>query len=105
MCGAAAESILLALAIDHRGNAREVLREYRTAQGRVRVENHLLGQVGEPTRSRFRAFMDLLNFWRDDSSHGTLSTIADPEAYDALSRLLRLAHFATDHWAVLTSKR
>jgi hypothetical protein len=48
--------------------------------------------------------MDLLNFWRDDSSHGTPSTISDIEAYDALSRLLRLAHFTSDHWALLTGK-
>lgn len=102
MCGAAAESILLALAIERRGDAGAVLREYRTSGGRARVEKHLLGQVGDPVKSRFHMAMNLLNYWRDDSSHGTLSAIGDPEAFDALSRLLRVAHFATEHWATLT---
>jgi hypothetical protein len=105
MCGAAAESILLAVAIDRRGDADPVLRDYRASGGRARVEKNLLGQVGEPTSSRFRTFMDLLNYWRDDSSHGTFSTIADLEAFDALSRLMRFARFATDQWVVLTGKK
>jgi hypothetical protein len=46
MCGAAAESILLAVAIERRGDADAVLRDYRTGGGRTRVERNLLGQVG-----------------------------------------------------------
>jgi len=104
MSGAAAESILLAAAIARRGDANSVLKDYRTAGGRARVEKSLLGQVGEPTSSRFHTFTDLLNYWRDDSSHGVASTIAEPEAFDALSRLMRFAHFVNDQWAALTGK-
>lgn len=104
MCGAAAESILLAVAIDHRRDAEAVLRDYRASGGRTRVERSLLGQVGEPVSSRFRMFMDLLNYWRDDSSHGIASAIDEPEAFDALSRLMRFAHFVSDQWATLTGK-
>ena len=81
MCGAAAESILLAVAINRRGDAASVLRDYRTGGGRNRVERSLLGQVGEPVSLRFHMFMDLLNYWRDDSSHGVASTIDEPEAF------------------------
>jgi hypothetical protein len=104
MCGAAAESILLAVAIARRGDEAAVLSDYRASGGRARVEKSLLGQVPEPVRSRFHTFMDLLNYWRDDSTHGVVTTIGDVEAYDALSRLLRLAHFASDQWTVLTGK-
>ena len=104
MCGAAAESILLAVAIDHRGDAEAVLRDYRASGGRTRVERSLLGQVSEPVSSRFRMFMDLLNYRRDDSSHGVASTIDEPEAFDALSRLMSFAHFVSDQWVALTSK-
>jgi len=45
-----------------------------------------------------------LNYWRDDSSHGVASTIDEPEAFDALSRLMRFAYFVSDHWAALTKK-
>jgi len=102
MCGAAAESILLAVAIDRRGDEVSVLKEYRAGGGRARVEKGLLGQVAEPVSARFRTFTDLLNYWRDDSSHGVSSTIGEPEAFDALSRLMRFALFATDQWALLT---
>jgi hypothetical protein len=104
MSGAAAESILLAAAIARRGDDGSVLRDYRSAGGRTRVERSLLGQVGEPTSSRFHMFMDLLNYWRDDSSHGVASAIDEPEAFDALSRLLRFAHFVNDQWPALTGK-
>jgi hypothetical protein len=104
MCGAAAESILLAVAIDRRGDTESVLRDYRAGGGRTRVERSLLGQVGEPVSSRFHMFTDLLNYWRDDSSHGVASTIDEPEAFDALSRLMRFAHFVSDQWTVLTGK-
>jgi hypothetical protein len=105
MCGAAAESILLATATARRGDADAVLRDYRASGGRSRVEKSLLGQIAEPVAGRFRTFMDLLNYWRDDSSHGVATTIGDIEAYDALSRLVRLAHFATDHWSILTGRQ
>jgi hypothetical protein len=104
MAGAAAESILLAAAIKRRGDEAAVLKDYRASGGRARVEKSLLGQVEEPIAGRFRTFMDLLKYWRDDSSHGIATTIGDIEAYDALSRLLRLSHFSSDHWAVLAEK-
>jgi hypothetical protein len=104
MCGAAAESILLAVAINRRGDAASVLRDYRAGGGRTRVERSLLGQVGEPVSLRFHMFMDLLNYWRDDSSLGVATTIDEPEAFDALSRLMRFAHFVNDQWAALTGK-
>lgn len=104
MCGAAAESILLAAAIARRADEDAVLKDYRASGGRGRVEKALLGQVGEQVANRFRTFMDLLNYWRDDSSHGMATIISDIEAYDALSRLVRLAHFANDHWSALTGK-
>jgi hypothetical protein len=104
MCGAAAESILLAAAIERRGDADSVLKDYRSAGGRSRVEKSLLGQVAEPASSRFHTFLDLLNYWRDDSSHGVASTIDEPEAFDALSRLLRFGRFVNDQRAALTGR-
>jgi len=46
--------------------------------------------------------MDLLNYWRDEAAHGGLSDISEFEAYEAMARLLRLAHFVDDHWDELT---
>ncbi|MGE0862502.1 MAG: hypothetical protein AB7P34_01270 [Vicinamibacterales bacterium] len=47
MCGAASESIMLALAIERFGEAR-VLQDYSRAGGRAKVRNMLVGQMSTP---------------------------------------------------------
>jgi len=103
MCGAAAESILLHLAIQKRRNEDEVLKLYRTASGRKRVEDILLAGTSSQTSNTVRNLTDLLKYWRDDASHGIASDISEFEAYEAIARLLRFAHFATDHKTELTN--
>jgi hypothetical protein len=103
MCGAATESILLHLAIQKRGSEEEVLKVYRSASGRRRIEDLVLVGVPDTLARTFRNLTDLLKYWRDDASHGVASEISEFEAYEALARLLRFAHFASDHQAELTS--
>lgn len=103
MCGAAAESVLLAAAITRTGDEPRVLRTYRSAQGRSRIQNLLIGKAPGPLASRFRNLIELLSYWRDESSHGTASEISEIEAFDALGRLLRLSHLVSDQWDELTT--
>jgi hypothetical protein len=102
MSGAAAESILLRIAITKEGDEERVLQIYRRASGRRDVENLVVGQARQPLAGQFRNLMDLLKYWRDEAAHGTVSEISEFEAYEAMARLLRLAHFADDHWNELT---
>lgn len=98
MCGAAAESILLAVAVAKRGE-EEVLRTYRSASGRSKVENDIvLGQAREELRREFRGYSGLLKYWRDEASHGRASKITDNEALTSLALLLRFAQHVNDHW-------
>ena len=103
MSGAAAESILLRVAIAKEADEKQVLQTYRSANGRKRVENLIVGQLRDPLASQFKSLMDLLKYWRDEASHGGVSDISEFEAYEAIARLLRLAHFVDDHWDELTS--
>jgi len=103
MCGAATESILLRLAIEKNGDEATVLKMYRSASGRQRVENLVLTGANAMLATTFRNLTDLLKYWRDDASHGTASEISEFEAYEAIARLLRFAHFAEDHRAELTA--
>lgn len=103
MCGAAAESILLALAVEKSGNENQVLAIYRSASGRRRVTQELLRGLPSQTATSFTELTALLNYWRDDAAHGTASEISEFEAYEAIARLLRFAHFASDHWDELTT--
>lgn len=104
MSGAAAESILLKTAIAKTGDEEGVLKKYRSAMGRQAVENIVVDQLKKHLADKFRNLMDLLKYWRDEAAHGTTSEITEFEAYEAMSKLLRLAHFAQDHWDELTAE-
>jgi hypothetical protein len=104
MCGAAAESILLAVAIAKEDDTDKVERLYLASGGRKKVENLLLGQQSKPIQEEFLGYMSLLKYWRDAAAHGRRSGIADNEAYTALAVLLRFAQFANDRWADLIGK-
>lgn len=101
MCGAAAESIVLAVA-SARTSIEKTEKEYLGSGGRGRIEKLILGQQPEAIRSEFRGYMSLLKYWRDAASHGHRQGIGDNEAYTALAVLLRFAQFATDRWDELT---
>jgi hypothetical protein len=102
MCGAAAESILLATAIAKR-DERSVLDMYNGARGRSRLENLLIGQAREQLRREFQGFLALLKYWRDEASHGGASRIGDNEALTSLAFVLRFAAFVRDNWDELAT--
>jgi hypothetical protein len=102
MCGAAAESILLAVATAKSGNEGTVLATYRSTSGRRRVVDSVIGQARSMIAEPFRSATGLLSFWRDDAAHGLASEISEIEAHEALARFLRFAQFATDNWDQLT---
>jgi hypothetical protein len=103
LSGAAAESILLAIAIVKSGDEQRVLAEYRTASGRRRVTNAIVGNVTKPIPEHFTTALSIISFWRDEAGHGLRTTISEIEAYGALSHLIRLAQFSTDNWGTLTA--
>jgi hypothetical protein len=103
MSGAAAESILLRLAIEKLGDEEKVLSIYRKASGRKHVTDALVGRASEAIAGPFRMALNVIGFWRDEAGHGAHTTISEIEAYGALSHLIRLAQFSIDNWAALTS--
>jgi hypothetical protein len=104
MCGAAAESILLATAVAKRTKPEvEILREYQTGKGRGRLENLVVGQASKQVQEEFRGYKNLLKYWRDESAHGKVSNISEAEAYTSLALLLRYAMFVDDRWQELTT--
>jgi hypothetical protein len=103
MCGAAAESILLAIAVAKVKDEGVVLAEYRSSAGRKRVTDRIGGQLKAGLRGRLETFVGLLSYWRDDAGHGLESSIGEPEANLALLHLLRFAQFADSEWDALTA--
>lgn len=104
MCGAAAESILLQLAIAKTGNESETLKLYRRSDGRKKIEDLIVGQQKGGMKADFEACFALLKYWRDESAHGRRSEIGEAEAFTSLALLLRAAQFAHDNLDTLTTK-
>jgi len=97
MCGAAAESILLAAAIAKSKDEAKVLKTYAAANGRSRVENMLIGQATKDIKRGMLGLTNLLKYWRDEASHGLATKITDNEAYISLMLLLRYSMFISDN--------
>jgi hypothetical protein len=102
MCGAAAESIILALATAKRGDERAVLEIYVARNGRSEIEKLVLRGVDALTERSMRSYFDLLKHWRDSASHGRAVNILEAEAFTSLLLLLRFVLFANDRWETLT---
>jgi hypothetical protein len=106
MCGAAAESVLLAIAVAKVADEGEVLKRYKQSDGRRNV----MRLIFDPSKQsllerRLQTGFNLLAYWRDETAHGRFSTIGNLEAYDALGRLLHLSFLAWDNWQELTGRR
>lgn len=104
MCGAAAESILLATAIAKSKNENDIRKIYCSANGRNKVENFIVGKIKDPLQREYRSHTNLLKYWRDESAHGRVSKINENEAYTSLALLLRFAMLVTDNWEELIKK-
>ncbi len=102
MCGAAAESILLAVAVAKSGDERTTLGLYKSSNGRRKVIDQIVAQARQAISEPFRSATGLLSYWRDEAAHGLTSTISEIEAHTALARLLRFAQFTADNWEEIT---
>jgi len=102
MCGAAAESIFLAVACQKSGDSAATEKKYLAQGGRGRIEKRIVGQQPAHVADEFRGHVTMLKYWRDSASHGRGSGITDNQAYTSLAMLLRFAHFVNDRWDELT---
>ena len=71
MCGAAAEAIMLAVAIAKTGDEGAVLKAYLRPQGRKRTIDGIIHGARAGLADAFKAATDLLSYWRDEAArHG-----------------------------------
>jgi hypothetical protein len=85
MAGAAAESILLAVAIAKVRDEAKVIEMYSGGGGRSRTTNTVLSGLAGSIRRPFEAALQVLHYWRDDAAHGKATTISEVEAYASLT--------------------
>lgn len=103
MVGAAAESVLLAIAISKEGDEERVLRVYRGNRGRQAVLNMIVGQADAHRRNTLTTFAGIVSLWRDDAAHGRASPIDTSNADEALRQLLHMCQWVAREWDGLTA--
>jgi len=104
MVGAAAESILLYVAINKSGDEIEVLKKYGQSGGAGKIKNDILAGKKSSERQHFEGIYELMKYWRDESAHGKQSNLSELEAHMSLFLLIRHATFVRDQIAVYTQK-
>jgi len=103
MCGAAAEAILLSVAIARSKDENAIMAVYKSASGRRKVIQSVVGAARTAIAGPFESSTALLSYWRDVGAHGTVTNISEIEAHEAIGRLLRFAQFTCDNWDELVS--
>jgi hypothetical protein len=103
MVGAAAESVLLTIAITKEGDEERVLRTYRGNRGRQAVLNMIVGQADAQRRNTLTTFAGIVSLWRDDAAHGQASPIDTSNADEALRQLLHMCQWVAREWNNLTA--
>lgn len=104
MCGAAAESILLAMAVAKTQESDRVLRLYSGRDGRQKLLSVILADAESFLAHGVKPGFSVLTYWRDIAAHGRTASITDVEADSALLTLFRFAMFVADNWEALTTK-
>lgn len=102
MVGAAAESVLLALAISKTGTEDVVLAEYSKMGGRQKVVNMVVGQSAGHVQSTLKSFAGIVSLWRDEAAHGKASLLDTANADEALRQLLHMCQWVSKEWDALT---
>ena len=98
MVGAAAESVLLALAIAKTGDEERVIAIYRQARGRQRVLDLIIAGATAQRRNTMATFAAIISLWRDEAAHGRASLLATANADEALRQLLHMCQWVDREW-------
>lgn len=102
MAGAAAESILLALAIAKTGDEPLVIRTYAQSGGRRKVLNMITRQLDQNRRDTLTTFTNIISLWRDEAAHGKATPLSTANADEALRQLLHMSQWVNREWGNLT---
>lgn len=104
MCGAAAESILLKLAIAKLGDEKKALQIYHGKQGRKELKDKILELGSKPAgiKNEVETGFTILAYWRDDAAHGSALKLDSTTANVAIQMLCLFSIACKKHWNALT---
>jgi hypothetical protein len=102
MSGAAAEAVLLEIAITKTGDREQVLRADRGSGGRSKILNMIAGGANAYLKRTLTDFSGIIGSWRDEAGHGAEVNISEANAIEALRQLLHLCQWVQKEWDNLT---
>ena len=102
MTGAAAESVLLALAIAKVGEEETILKTYQASGGRQKVLNLVVSQANDHRRNTLTTFSKIILMWRDEAAHGVATPLDTANADEGLHQLLHMCQWVEKEWNNLT---
>lgn len=105
MAGAAAEAILIALALKIVGDEKKVFSIYNSRSGRHELLKVVRRSWKEHDAQQLNTMMKIVAYWRDDAAHGGFIDVSQATAEEALRQLLHLSLWVGRDWARLTDVR
>lgn len=102
MAGAAAESVMLAVATAKTGDEDEVYRKYNSAGGRQKIISLIVGQLPQWQKEVFSNFAGVISLWRDEAAHGAPTVLTTANADESLRQLLHMCQWVSKYWEALT---
>jgi hypothetical protein len=101
MAGAAAEAIVIRLAIAKTGDEDRIRKLYWKRTGREELRRILEEQTSSDVRTSLTLYFDLLKHWRDPAAHASSRSYGEESAFLALITLLRFAQFGERSWQAI----
>ena len=102
MAGAAAESIMLAIAAKKTSDLDRVWKEYNGSGGRGKIISLIVGALPDWQKASFKSFASIISLWRDEAAHGAPTALTTANADEALRQLLHMCQWVKKYWNELT---
>lgn len=104
MCGAAAEAVLLGIAVEKTQDEKRVFQLYRATGGRQKILDLIAGNAKQYLRDTLSTFSGIIGVWRDQAGHGAATHISQANSDEALRQLLHMCQWVDKEWDNLTRR-
>lgn len=98
MAGAATESIILSIGEKVSGSIEEAKKIYNKAGGRKKLLDKIKSGLSQDLKNDIDNCVYMLNYWRDESTHGSCNSITKFEASNSLEKLLNFSRLIHTKW-------
>jgi hypothetical protein len=103
MAGAAAESVLLSVAIAKTADETGAYKKYNATGGRQKILSLITANLPDRQKENLSNFTGIISLWRDEAAHGAPTELTTANADESMRQLLHMCQWVVKHWEVLTA--